>query len=133
MAAQLREVIDEIMRRKNWVQDDVASYLGVRQPAVSKMRLSADWNLHWQSFVKLSALCRELGIDPAAQDLKKNPGRYAPQDVKEAIKRKIGLIPYADSDELGGLSKTQERGKERVPASANRVHGKKPDDKSNRS
>jgi len=67
MPQQLREVIDEILRKKSWVQADLADYIGVRQPSVSKMRKSDDWNLHWQAFVKLMPLCKELGIDPARE------------------------------------------------------------------
>lgn len=89
MALQLRDVIDEILRKKSWVQDDLAQYIGIKQPNVSKMRVSSDWDLHWQAFVKLTPLLKEIGIDPA-QELNKPSDAEVLHAIEQSGKKTRG-------------------------------------------
>ena len=57
---KLRETIDEIMRRKNWKQKDVAAYLDLDPSTLST--IGKQWESHWQSFIKLLPLCIELDL-----------------------------------------------------------------------
>lgn len=61
---ELREVINEIRRKKNWDGQTIAGKLNVDPTTISK--LGVRWDEHWDVFLKLDKLCKELGIDPHA-------------------------------------------------------------------
>ena len=62
IALKLRDIIREIQRSKGWSQAVLAEKLGTRQPTVSKMTLSAEWEQHWQVFLRLLPICYDLGL-----------------------------------------------------------------------
>jgi DNA-binding Xre family transcriptional regulator len=62
---ELRDVIDEILRKMDWTQEELAKKLGTTQSNVSKMRYGPDWQLHWEVLWKIIAICDENEIDPS--------------------------------------------------------------------
>lgn len=83
---EMREFIKELRKRKNWRQMDLAEYLGVDQPFVSRLG-GSHWELHWQVFLKIAALCDSLGLDlPSAQIKQKRRTRYIMLTSNEAAK-----------------------------------------------
>jgi transcriptional regulator with XRE-family HTH domain len=103
---QLREVIREIRRKKNWTQAEMAQKLRVSQQNIQGME-NAGSNLEKQFaiFLKLLPVCRESGIDPA-QDL--NPP--SDEEVLDEIK--------SDDKTPRGNARRRKKGHEAAPDSA---------------
>lgn len=62
MALKLRETVNEILEKKSWRQEDLANFLGFDPSTVSKMGTGAQWEAHWQAFVKLLPILLELDL-----------------------------------------------------------------------
>lgn len=110
---KLREVIDDIMKAGKLDQTALGKKVGAIQSMVSRMRKGDDWEQHWQIFLKLLPLCKELGIDPA-QDLK------APTDP-EVLKYVESNGKKARRDEGQGKKRNEKAATRTVPA--RRTHG----------
>jgi len=97
---QLREVIKEIRRRKDWTQAAMASELGVSQQNIQGME-NAGSNLEKQFaiFLKLVPVCRDLGIDPAAPVDSKATSAIKPTSPDDVVVVQLGR--WAAKDELG--------------------------------
>ena len=59
---ELRKIIQEIQRIKDWSQDTLAVKLGTNQSTVSQMKQGAVWQHHLEIFLRLMPLCLELDL-----------------------------------------------------------------------
>jgi transcriptional regulator with XRE-family HTH domain len=59
-----RQLLREVMTRKNLRQDQLAALLGVSQPQISKMlnTEASEWEGHFIVFMKLLPICIELKL-----------------------------------------------------------------------
>ena len=74
---KLHEIIKELTEKRpdgsrHYTQETLAVKLKTNQPTISQMKTGVMWQEHWELFLRLLPLCRELGLDPA-RDLKEWP------------------------------------------------------------
>lgn len=58
----MRETILELLKRKQWKQDDLAVFLGRDPSTISKMGTGSGWEDHWQAFIKILPLLFEVDL-----------------------------------------------------------------------
>jgi len=95
---KLGETVDQIMAAHGWDQTTFGAQIGARQSMVSRMRKGEDWEQHWQIFLKLLPLCRDLGIDPAGGIDSKATSAIKPPGPDEVV---LQLGRWATRNELG--------------------------------
>ena len=78
---QFAEIIVKIREKKNWLQEDIAAFLGVDDSTLSKIGKHRE--LHWQHDLKLMALCEELGI------------KLSEDNIQECIARRRSTVDEA--------------------------------------
>ena len=90
----LPQVVKLIREKKGWNQRQMAAALRLDdQQRISEMENAGPtWVKHWNAFVKLIPLCKELNIDPA-------------QELKESL---VGGLIH---DAVGKTSKVDQRTK----------------------
>lgn len=106
----LKEAIDRTMNRMALNQTMLAERLDTNQSTVSKMRSGAEWEQHWQIFLKLADLCQMAAIDltqgrhikPNVRDIAKATLERAARNVLERETASKSITGYDTFAAAGG-------------------------------
>lgn len=75
---QLRDILEKIMKQKNWDQKELARSLGTTQQVISKILTGAPVvEKHFAVFLHLLALCNQLAIELPKSDIQQKQGSHA--------------------------------------------------------
>jgi hypothetical protein len=123
--SELREILEKLLSENRegsrlYTQTTLAQALETNQSAIAQMLKGDQWQAHWNIFLRLIALCNELGIDPylppAAWELDKDViAREVLQHGLEAATRHEGTSEAFAKYDDARTDKRQKRGGCAVP------------------